>query len=152
MKITLTTTKKQKPDFSKLGFGKYFTDHMLVMDYENGAWKEPEIVPYQPFAMYPATNVLHYAQAIFEGAKAYKNEEGKITVFRIDENFKRMNNSAKRMCMPTFDAEVVKKALFELLKIEKVNINTLIAALRNLMDNNIITKADYRKMAVPAAS
>lgn len=119
MKITLTTTKKQKPDFSKLGFGKYFTDHMLVMDYENGAWKEPEIVPYQPFAMYPATNVLHYAQAIFEGAKAYKNEEGKITVFRIDENFKRMNNSAKRMCMPTFDAEVVKKALFELLKIEK---------------------------------
>ena len=52
MKVTLTTNPKQKPDSSKLGFGKYFTDHMLVMDYENGAWKEPEIVPYAPFEMY----------------------------------------------------------------------------------------------------
>ena len=119
MKVTLTTNPKQKPDSSKLGFGKYFTDHMLVMDYENGAWKEPEIVPYAPFEMYPATNVLHYAQGIFEGAKAYKTKEGKITVFRIDDNFIRMNNSAKRMCMPTFDAKVVKAALFELLKLEK---------------------------------
>lgn len=119
MKVTLTTNPKQKPDSSKLGFGKYFTDHMLVMDYENGAWKEPEIVPYAPFEMYPATNVLHYAQGIFEGAKAYKTKEGKITVFRIDDNFIRMNNSAKRMCMPNFDAKVVKAALFELLKLEK---------------------------------
>lgn len=119
MKITLTKHPKQKPDSSKLGFGKYFTDHMLVMDYENGAWKEPEIVPYAPFEIYPATNVLHYAQGIFEGAKAYKTKEGKITVFRIDDNFIRMNNSATRMCMPTFDAKVVKAALFELLKIEK---------------------------------
>lgn len=119
MKITLTKHPKQKPDSSKLGFGKYFTDHMLIMDYENGAWKEPEIVPYAPFEMYPATNVLHYAQGIFEGAKAYKTKEGKITVFRIDDNFIRMNNSATRMCMPNFDAKVVKEALFELLKIEK---------------------------------
>lgn len=119
MKVTLTTNPKQKPDSSKLGFGKYFTDHMLVMDYENGAWKEPEIVPYAPFEMYPATNVLHYAQGIFEGAKAYKTKEGKITVFRIDDNFVRMNNSAIRMCMPNFDAKVVKAALFELLKLEK---------------------------------
>lgn len=119
MKVTLTTNPKQKPDSSKLGFGKYFTDHMLVMDYENGAWKEPEIVPYAPFEMYPATNVLHYAQGIFEGAKAYKTKEGKITVFRIDDNFVRMNNSATRMCMPNFDAKVVKAALFELLKLEK---------------------------------
>lgn len=119
MKITLTTQPKQKPDSSKLGFGKYFADHMLIMDYENGAWKEPEIVPYAPFEMYPATNVLHYAQGIFEGAKAYKTKEGKITVFRIDDNFIRMNNSATRMCMPNFDAKVVKEALFELLKLEK---------------------------------
>ena len=119
MKITLSKELKQKPDFSKLGFGKYFTDHMLVMDYENGAWKEPEIVPYAPFQIAPATNILHYAQGIFEGAKAYKNSEGKITVFRIDDNFVRMNKSATRLCMPNFDAEVVKKALFELIKIEK---------------------------------
>ena len=94
MKITLTTQPKQKPDFTKLGFGKYFTDHMLVMDYEDGSWKEPEIVPYAPFAIAPATNILHYAQGIFEGAKAYKTKEGKITVFRIDDNFVRMNKSA----------------------------------------------------------
>ena len=114
MKITKAQVLKQKPDFSNLGFGKYFTDHMLVMEYEKGAWKEPEIAPYASFPMAPATNVLHYAQSIFEGAKAYKNEEGKITVFRIDDNFVRMNNSAKRMCMPQFDANVVKPALFEL--------------------------------------
>ena len=119
MKITLTTKPKQKPDSSKLGFGKYFTDHMLVMDYENGAWKEPEIVPYAPFQIAPATNILHYAQGIFEGAKAYKTKEGKITVFRIDDNFIRMNKSATRLCMPNFDAKVVKNALFELIKLEK---------------------------------
>ena len=119
MKITLTTKPKQKPDSSKLGFGKYFTDHMLVMDYEDGAWKEPEIVPYAPFAIAPATNILHYAQGIFEGAKAYKTKEGKVTVFRIDDNFIRMNKSATRLCMPNFDAKVVKDALFELIKLEK---------------------------------
>lgn len=119
MKITLTKELKQKPDFSNLGFGKYFTDHMLVMDYENGAWKEPEIVPYAPFQIAPGTNILHYAQGIFEGAKAYKNSQGKITVFRIDDNFTRMNKSATRLCMPNFDAKAVKKTLFELIKIEK---------------------------------
>lgn len=118
MKITKSTNLKAKPDFSKLGFGKYFTDHMLVMEYENGKWNEPEIVPYAPFEMYPATNVLHYAQGIFEGAKAYKTKAGKITCFRIDDNFARMNRSAERMCMPTFDSELVKKALFELIKLE----------------------------------
>lgn len=119
MKITLTANPKKKPDFTKLGFGKYFSDHMLVTDYCDGKWSEPQIVPYASFQMPPATNILHYGQGIFEGAKAYKTKEGKITVFRIDDNFKRMNNSARRMCMPTFDAEVVKEALFELIKIEK---------------------------------
>ena len=118
MKITLTKNPKQKPDFSNLGFGKYFTDHMLIMEYKDGAWGEIEIRPFEPFAMSPASNVLHYAQGIFEGAKAYKNDKGEITVFRIDDNFTRMNNSAKRLCMPTFDSAKVKEALFELLKIE----------------------------------
>lgn len=120
MKITKTTAPKAKyTDTSKLGFGKYFTDHMLVMEYENGAWGEPEICPYAPFSMPPATNLLHYGQGIFEGAKAYRTEDGKITVFRIDDNFARMNRSATRMCMPTIDADVVKSALFELLRLEK---------------------------------
>lgn len=120
MKIKLTANPKVKPSFDSktLGFGKYFTDHMMVMEYANGAWGEPEIIPYEDFNMSPATTCLHYAQGIFEGAKAYKTKEGKITVFRIDENFKRMNRSAERLCMPTFDSEVVKEALFELLKLE----------------------------------
>lgn len=119
MNITLTKNKKQKPDFSKLGFGKYFTDHMLIMKYQDNAWGEPEIVPYDGFTLDPATSCLHYAQGIFEGAKAYKTADGDITVFRIDENFKRMNRSAERLCMPTFDSQKVIDALFELLKIEK---------------------------------
>lgn len=119
MRITLTKNPKVKPDFSKLGFGKYFTDHMMVMDYADGKWGEPEIIPFEDFNMSPATTCLHYAQGIFEGAKAYKDSNGNITVFRIDENFKRMNKSAERLCMPTFDANVVKEALFELIRIEK---------------------------------
>jgi branched-chain amino acid aminotransferase len=118
MKITLTDHKKVKPDFSKLGFGKYFTDHMLVMYYSDGKWDEPAIVPYEDFKMDPCTNVLHYGQGIFEGLKAYKNDAGKITMFRAYDNLSRMNKSADRLCMPEFDVEKVMTALKELLKIE----------------------------------
>ncbi len=119
MKITKTQHPKQKPDFSKLGFGKYFTDHMLVMDYENGAWKEPEIVPYAPFEMDPSTTVLHYGQGIFEGLKAYKNAEGKITLFRPRDNLIRMNNSARRLCMPELDVDSMLQAMKELVLFEQ---------------------------------
>ena len=119
MKITMTSSAKVKPDFTSLGFGKYFTDHMLVMDYVDGKWGELEIVPFDSLQMSPATNCLHYAQGIFEGAKAYKNDEGKITAFRLEENFARMNRSASRMCMPNFEAGKVIEGLKELLNIEK---------------------------------
>lgn len=119
MKITITNSRKAKPDFTKLGFGKYFTDHMLVMDYADGKWSDPEIVPFENLSMSPATNILHYAQGIFEGVKAYKDAEGKITSFRLEENFARMNRSAERLCMPTIDAKVVMDALKELLILEQ---------------------------------
>ncbi len=119
MKITMASNKKPKPDFSKLGFGKYFTDHMMVMDYNDGEWGNIEIVPFDCMQMSPATNCLHYAQGIFEGAKAYKTPEGEITSFRLDENFARMNRSASRMCMPNFDVDKVMNGLVELLKFEK---------------------------------
>ena len=119
MKITKTQHPKQKPDFSKLGFGKYFTDHMLVTDYENGAWKEPEIVPYAPFEMDPSTTVLHYGQGIFEGLKVYKNAEGKITLFRPRDNLIRMNNSARRLCMPELDVDSMLQAMKELVLLEQ---------------------------------
>ena len=119
MKIKMTSSAKVKPDFNNLGFGKYFTDHMLVMDYVDGQWGELTIIPFDSLQMSPATNCLHYAQGIFEGAKAYKSEEGKITSFRLDENFARMNRSASRMCMPNFDADKVLVGLKELLNLEK---------------------------------
>ncbi len=120
MKITLTTQPKVKPDFNSLGFGKYFTDHMLVMDYKDGKWGEIEIMPYQNFSLDPATLVLHYGQGIFEGAKAYRNEDGEIRLFRIKDNFIRMNNSAKRLCMPEIDdIDGLIEGLKELIRIEK---------------------------------
>ncbi|MBQ4072185.1 MAG: branched-chain amino acid aminotransferase [Clostridia bacterium] len=119
MKITLTQTKKVKPDFTKLGFGKYFTDHMLIMDYKDGKWCEPEIVPYQSFNLDPSTCVLHYGQGIFEGLKAYKNADGKITMFRPCDNFKRMNRSAERLCMPTIDVDKMVEWLKELIMVDE---------------------------------
>lgn len=119
MKITLTQQKKAKPDFTKLGFGKYFTDHMLIMDYKDGAWCEPEIVPYSSFSLDPSTCVLHYGQGIFEGLKAYKNAEGKITMFRPYDNFKRMNRSAERLCMPTIDVDKMVEWLKELILVDE---------------------------------
>ena len=119
MKITLTKQKKAKPDYSKLGFGKYFTDHMLVMDYKDGKWLEPEIMPYQPFALDPSTCVLHYGQGIFEGLKAYKNKDGKITMFRPYDNFRRMNRSAARLCMPALDIEETVENLKKLIMIDE---------------------------------
>ena len=119
MKITLTQNKKAKPDFTKLGFGKYFTDHMLIMDYADGEWREPEIVPYQQFNLDPSTCVLHYGQGIFEGLKAYKNADGKITMFRPYDNFKRMNRSAERLCMPTIDVDMMVEALKELIMVDE---------------------------------
>jgi branched-chain amino acid aminotransferase len=119
MKTTLTQTKKQKPDFASLGFGRYFTDHMLVMDFKNGAWQAPEIVPYGNFSLDPSTSSLHYGQGIFEGLKAYKNKQGKITLFRPRDNFVRMNRSAKRLSMPELDIDVVLNALKELIVLEE---------------------------------
>lgn len=124
MKITLTKTPKTKPDVSTLGFGKHFTDHMLIMDFINGKWQEPEIIPYGPFSLDPSTCVLHYGQGIFEGLKAYKNEKGQVTMFRPRDNFVRMNKGASRMCMPNFDIDLVMSSLKQLIKIDEAWIPT----------------------------
>lgn len=120
MKVTLTSQKKEKPDYSKLGFGKYYTDHMLTWEYDEskGGWQEMEIKPYGDFSMSPACCSLHYGQGIFEGLKAYKNQDGEITMFRPRDNFVRMNKSANRLCMAEFDIDEAIKGLEELVKIE----------------------------------
>ncbi len=121
IKIVKTTTPKAKPtDESALGFGQIFTDHMFVMDYTEGeGWHDARIVPYEPFSMDPATVVLHYAQEIFEGMKAYRTAEGKIQLFRPDCNANRMNDSADRLCIPEIPVEDFIQAVKTLVEVEK---------------------------------
>jgi branched-chain amino acid aminotransferase len=120
LKIKKADKLKPLPDASGLTFGTIFTDHMFNMDYspEKG-WHDPRIEPYHPIVMDPSTMVLHYGQSIFEGLKAFKTQSGEIRLFRPQENFKRFNRSAQRMCIPQFDEAFALAALKELLKIEK---------------------------------
>ncbi|MBR2288360.1 MAG: branched-chain amino acid aminotransferase [Clostridia bacterium] len=119
--VTLSTQLKEKPqDESKLGFGRIFTDHMFIMDYEAGkGWFDPRIVPYQNFSMDPASVVLHYGQAIFEGTKCYRRQDGGLQLFRPAANMARMSRSAERMGMPALDEELALEGLKELVKVEQ---------------------------------
>ena len=104
IKITESNAKKNLPADSELGFGKYFTNHMFVMDYDSEkGWHDPRIVPFGRVSLHPASTVLHYGSEIFEGLKAYRTESGDVQLFRPMENIKRMNNSAERMCLPQID-------------------------------------------------
>jgi len=100
-------------------FGKYFTDHMLEVDYKDGEWKTVEIKPYQPILLSPSLAALHYGQAIFEGVKAFKNPEGKVQIFRPYENFKRFNISAERMEMPKIPEEIFIGGMKQLVKLDE---------------------------------
>jgi len=112
---------KAKPeDDSKLGFGDIFTDHMFLMNYEEGkGWFDPRIEPYQDLCIDPAAMGLHYGQEIFEGLKAYRGRDGGIYLFRARENFKRLNRSAARVCMPAVDVEVAMKGMKQLVLLEQ---------------------------------
>ncbi len=121
IEVSLAKTLKEKPqDQSKLSFGKYFTDHMFIMNYDQGqGWHDARVVPYAPIALDPSAMCLHYGQEVFEGLKAYKTADGKIQLFRPDQNFKRLNLSNERMVIPKIDEAFALEALIELLKIEK---------------------------------
>ncbi len=120
IKITKTTTPKEKPDSSILGFGKYFTDHMFMMDYsrEKG-WYNARIVPFENISLHPASTVLHYGSEIFEGLKAYRRADGEVQLFRPIENIRRMNCSADRLCLPQIPEEDAMQALTTFVSIEK---------------------------------
>lgn len=111
---------KEKPDQENLGFGKFFSDHMFLMkwDREKG-WHDAEIHPYCNFDLDPASTVLHYGQAIFEGLKAYKGDDGQIFMFRPEDNLERMNSSALRMCMPRIPVDQVLKAMKALVYLDR---------------------------------
>ncbi len=105
-------------DFNNLVFGRSFSDHMFVADYKDGEWTDLRIIPFGDMSFSPANMTLHYGQTIFEGMKAYKNEAGEVLAFRPMENWKRLNKSAFRMCMPEIPAEVFENGLAELLRLD----------------------------------
>ncbi len=112
-------TRKGSINYSKLGFGKYFSDHMLIMDYRNGVWEEPRIVPYQPLCIEPANITLHYGQCVFEGQKAFMGIDEKVRLFRLDSHYKRLVNSSKRMFIPETPEKDYKEAVKKLVDIDR---------------------------------
>ena len=120
IKFTPAATLKEKPDSSKLVFGKAMTDHMLIIDYDEGqGWHDDRIIPYGPLQIDPAAKVLHYAEEIFEGLKAYRTADGSIQLFRIRDNIDRMNKSADRLCMPQIPEELAVAAIKKLVETEQ---------------------------------
>lgn len=118
--ITKTTTPKAKPDESALGFGKIFTDHMFMMDYnKETGWTNARIVPFENLSIHPASTVLHYGSEIFEGLKAYRRADSKVQLFRPIENIRRMNRSAERLCLPEIPEEDALEALLKFVEVEQ---------------------------------
>ena len=112
------TSKIDQVDFNNLSFGTVFTDHMFTCDFKDGMWQTPKIIPYQPLMMEPSSRVFHYGQAVFEGMKAYKDDDGGVWLFRPDENFKRINKSSVRLAMPEFPEEYFFEGLKTLLQLD----------------------------------
>ena len=120
IRITRAATKKPKPRDSELTFGTVFTDHVFVMDFqEEKGWYDPRIEPYGPLSLDPAAAVLHYAQAVFDGLKAFRGKDGRVRLFRPQRHVERLNQSARRLCIPPLDPELALKALVELVGLEK---------------------------------
>jgi branched-chain amino acid aminotransferase len=113
------TSKIGQIDFDNLAFGSVFTDHMLICDYKNGSWGVPKIVPYQPITLEPSSKIFHYGQSIFEGMKAYKDDNNDIFLFRPLDNHKRLNISAKRLCIPEIPEEYFIDGLTTLLQLDE---------------------------------
>lgn len=105
-------------DFNNLGFGAHISDHMLVIDYKDGKWHEPAIVPYGNLELSPAMLALHYGQSVFEGMKAFKNDKGVITIFRPERHHKRLLKSLERMCMPAISEELFINSLSALIEVD----------------------------------
>ncbi len=117
--VKTQNSKIDSVDFDNLSFGNIFTDYMLECDYKGGAWQTPKIKPYEPLVLDPSAKVFHYGQAIFEGMKAYKDDDDSVWLFRPDENYSRFNKSAVRMAMPEVPEEIFLGGLQKLLDLER---------------------------------
>ncbi|MBE6777361.1 MAG: branched-chain amino acid aminotransferase [Ruminococcaceae bacterium] len=120
IKITKAAVLKEKPDSSTLGFGKIFTDHMFMMDWnKEKGWYNARIVPFENISLHPASTVLHYGSEIFEGLKAYRRKDGKVQMFRPIENIRRMNRSAERLCLPQIPEDLAMEILETFVSLEQ---------------------------------
>ncbi|MBC7606346.1 MAG: branched-chain amino acid aminotransferase [Burkholderiales bacterium] len=117
--VTVPSSKINTVDFENLSFGTVFTDHMFVCDFKEGRWHKPQIKPYEPFLLDPSAKVFHYGQAIFEGMKAYKDDQDAVWLFRPDQNLDRFNKSAVRMAMPEVPEDIFMSGLHQLIDLEK---------------------------------
>ena len=120
IKITKAAVLKEKPDSSTLGFGKIFTDHIFMMDWNSEkGWYNARIVPFGRIDIHPASTVLHYGSEIFEGLKAYRRKDGKVQMFRPIENIRRMNRSAERLCLPEIPEDLAMQVLTTFVELEQ---------------------------------
>ena len=117
--VPVKVSRLSEVDFSNLAFGKVFSDHMFVMDHVDGVWQKGEISAFGPMTFSPAMMSLHYGQAIFEGMKAFRQEDGSVSLFRPGSNIKRLNFSARRMSMPAVPEDIFLQALVEMVKLDK---------------------------------
>ena len=112
-------SKIHEVDFNNLEFGKYVSDHMLLCDYANGEWGQPQIVPFANLSLNPSTLALHYGQTVFEGMKAFRMDDGRINIFRIDRHYDRFVKSLERMCMAVPPREIFTEGLIKLIETDK---------------------------------
>lgn len=106
-------------DFKNLPFGMVYTDHMFTVDFKDGVWQQARIIPYDYMSISPASPAIHYGQSIFEGVKAHRSAEDEILVFRPLDNWRRMNISAERMCMPPLPEEIFMEGMQELIALDR---------------------------------
>ena len=117
--LKTTQSGLREVDFDHLEFGKYVSDHMLVCDYSKSSWHEPQILPYANLSLSPSALALHYGQTVFEGMKAFRMEDGRINIFRMDRHYDRFVRSLDRMCMPAIPREVFMEGLLQLVELDK---------------------------------
>ena len=114
----IAASRRTEVDFSRLGFGDHFSDHMFSLRYRDGGWRQPEIVPLAPVPIHPGCLALHYGQSVFEGLKAFRGADGRVRIFRPDRNAARLRESCRRLCIPTVPDEVFQGAVEELVHVD----------------------------------
>jgi branched-chain amino acid aminotransferase len=117
--VERTSSPRPRPADADLKFGRVFTDHMLLVDWADGAWKSPRIVPFGPLSLSPAACCLHYGQEIFDGLKAFRGADGKVRIFRLDRHAARFAAGAERLCMPPVAPELMTQAVVEFVRLER---------------------------------